>query len=590
MKIVSSSIQIATLILISCTFLFAGQHEQLWEYKEWQVDTHNDFVRCVTHGQVVHGHEFAIVKRKGSNNQNLLYISWSTSNKGLTKHKGKDAVLRLQIDDIRRQVTIPLLSVKELHPGLTIGTFTNIAVGEEFISLLKQGHKLEVMIHGPDELVGALDITSDTFSLDGFTATMLKAHEFCKHPTSQSGLSNTDKMKQKAKAELAANCLGSLLSVQKEIVALDGEHQKLAILLSAGALNSKLSTWGKTKVNEGSMTPEQGFYIMSLSTTRLALLTQAVNMNDATICHVKEADALMSMSKGNKGLPVNCRQQVYGSLQVPAVRNAHGPEADKISELANKWATEAILFSKYSAEIDNYGNKPKAQERHIKAPSQKERAANSNKRTFNDSIREANNLTIIPADLEYLLTKELQDKTIFQTKTHHIAYIIETNTIAITSKRYSYSSDFWGHYGYKGLGLGSTILIENISNNKVQRYRELFEKFLKWYDINQNAKLFMPDRTIGSIEDVKLVYQGYGGGSDPKHKDNLMIKGNSGILFLYKKEVEKILKFFTEENISTEVSKAIREEELKSAEEKRFAKQADERERQRKEKIEQLFN
>jgi hypothetical protein len=179
MKIVSSSIQIATLILISCTLLFAAQHEQSWEYKDWQVDTHNDFVRCVTHGQVVHGHEFAIVKRKRSNNQNLLYISWSTSNKGLTKHEGRDAVLRLQIDDIRRQVTLPLLSVKELHPGLTVGTFTNIAVGEEFISLLQKGHKLEVTIHGPDELVNTLDITSDTFSLDGFTATLLKAQEFC---------------------------------------------------------------------------------------------------------------------------------------------------------------------------------------------------------------------------------------------------------------------------------------------------------------------------------------------------------------------------------------------------------------------------
>ncbi len=197
MKIVSSSIQIATLILISYTFLFAEQYEQLWEYKDWRVDTHDNFVMCITHGQVVHGHNFGIIKKKGNCNRNLLYISWSTQRKGLTKHKGKDALLRLQIDDIRQQVTIPLLSVAEYYLGLTVGAFTNIAVGEEFISLLKQGQYLEVTIHGPDELIGALDITSDTFSLDGFTATLLKAQEFCEATYQRETIDNHAQQTQK---------------------------------------------------------------------------------------------------------------------------------------------------------------------------------------------------------------------------------------------------------------------------------------------------------------------------------------------------------------------------------------------------------
>lgn len=180
MKIVRLSIQVVTLILISCTLLFAGQQEQSWEYKNWQVKTHEDFISCITHGQVVHGHEFGILKKRGNGNQNLLYISWSASGKGFVEYQGKDAELRFNIDGlIRRQATIPLLSAIEPYPGRTIGVFTNLAVGENFISLLKSGHKLEVTIHGPDELVNTLDITSDTFSLDGFTATLLKAQEFC---------------------------------------------------------------------------------------------------------------------------------------------------------------------------------------------------------------------------------------------------------------------------------------------------------------------------------------------------------------------------------------------------------------------------
>lgn len=163
---------------------------------------------------------------------------------------------------------------------------------------------------------------------------------------------------QESKAFFAAKHLESLLAIQDELVELENSCRELAILLSAGVLNSKLKEWGEKKVSKGDITHEQLCYIMSLSLMKLSALTQAVDMNEATVCHIKEAQSLMLMAKGNDASPINCRQKAYGSeLQVRATKNLHGPKAEKVIVLVKKWVTSVILFSQYSAEIDNYGYK-----------------------------------------------------------------------------------------------------------------------------------------------------------------------------------------------------------------------------------------
>jgi hypothetical protein len=109
-----------------------------------------------------------------------LWLCWSTYGDGIENFEGTDATIQFIVGETRFQIKGSILSVSKHTPILKIVVFSNFITGKEFISLLKKEHTVEVSIIAPKELVAKLDITADTFSLNGFVATMLKAEEYCK--------------------------------------------------------------------------------------------------------------------------------------------------------------------------------------------------------------------------------------------------------------------------------------------------------------------------------------------------------------------------------------------------------------------------
>ena len=181
-------------ILQILLFCFAVVHqgnasELSWESKNWSVsgDSQDKDVYYIANGDVVHGHEFGFIKKAGNCNQDLLWISWTTYKKGIDSFKGNDAGIQFRISDAQFQLGIPLIAVVHVSPPLTVVIFSNFLAGDKWISLLKKGAAITVTIKSPKELVSKFDITTDSFSLNGYTAARLKAREFCERYNSSPG-------------------------------------------------------------------------------------------------------------------------------------------------------------------------------------------------------------------------------------------------------------------------------------------------------------------------------------------------------------------------------------------------------------------
>ena len=181
MKVIMPVFGILLLCFVAMTN-YTYANDKSWEYKDWNISTHDNFVRYMTNGDTVHGYQFGFIKMTENCNTDLLWISWSTYEDGIEAFKGSDATIQLRIGETKIQIEVPILSVSKLTPSLKVIGFSNYVAGEKLISLLKKEHKIEVSIIAPKELVAKLDVTTDTFSLKGYTATMLKSLEFCDVP------------------------------------------------------------------------------------------------------------------------------------------------------------------------------------------------------------------------------------------------------------------------------------------------------------------------------------------------------------------------------------------------------------------------
>lgn len=150
-----------------------------WNYKDWRVSSHDSFVRYIASGETVFGHQFGFVKMAKNCTQDLIWVSWSTYEKGIESFEGTNVEILFRVGNAQLQREIPLLYVREVTPLLTVLAFTNAPADSELISQLEKGRKIEVTVTTPRELSGKIDIPKDTFSLDGFIASRLKAKEFC---------------------------------------------------------------------------------------------------------------------------------------------------------------------------------------------------------------------------------------------------------------------------------------------------------------------------------------------------------------------------------------------------------------------------
>jgi hypothetical protein len=165
-----------------------------------------------------------------------------------------------------------------------------------------------------------------------------------------------DLLLAKQDARFAAEDLKNMIKAQEEIVALKPELRDSAIMLAAGLLSTKLNEWGQKEIDAGKKTQKQMMYVVGLSMMGLARLTQAVNLNEASACHTKEAFNLIAMSQGKPREYANCRKSAYSTeMQVNVMKEAYRPEMKDIEELVNRWATNVALFSNGVAKLDGYG-------------------------------------------------------------------------------------------------------------------------------------------------------------------------------------------------------------------------------------------
>jgi len=64
-------------------------------------------------------------------------------------------------------------------PEMTVLSFTNYSVDDEFIGLLERSNNVNVRIAGPDNIIKHFDILSDSFSLQGFRENNKRAIDAC---------------------------------------------------------------------------------------------------------------------------------------------------------------------------------------------------------------------------------------------------------------------------------------------------------------------------------------------------------------------------------------------------------------------------
>ena len=163
--------------------------EGFWERGDWSVHRIGEFVRYTTHGSVVHGHEFGFLLRSGDCRE-VLWLSWSTYDEGIYELSGERTRFELELDGTPGVLTAPLGMVRELTPGLPmtkVMVFSDVLLRPEFMRELEKGRDLDVRVVGPDEMLKVLDVSEDQFSLMGFTATRLKAREWCEGNTPGGG-------------------------------------------------------------------------------------------------------------------------------------------------------------------------------------------------------------------------------------------------------------------------------------------------------------------------------------------------------------------------------------------------------------------
>ena len=153
--------------------------KELWSNKDWFLETRLGREFYMTHGTNVWGHEFGFFKNSGSCGGDILWISFSSDNDKVLDFVGKIVQFRINVDGQSFDVNLNMLDANKLTPVTKVMMFTNFVAGDKFIDLLNKGHKVSIKIIGPKEFVKFLDIPEDSFSLDGYIASRLKAKDIC---------------------------------------------------------------------------------------------------------------------------------------------------------------------------------------------------------------------------------------------------------------------------------------------------------------------------------------------------------------------------------------------------------------------------
>ena len=135
-----------------------------------------------THGSTVHGHKFGYFKDKEYCGNDLIYIQWSTYEDGLKEFEGIDAKIAISLngrDKIIEIISSTLMSTFKFPALMTLGDFRTIIYSKELSKDIRESKSIEFTFVGPEDLIGKLDIKSDTFDTTGLAVAYSQFDNSC---------------------------------------------------------------------------------------------------------------------------------------------------------------------------------------------------------------------------------------------------------------------------------------------------------------------------------------------------------------------------------------------------------------------------
>ena len=145
----------------------------------WYVEEREGRIFYFTHGTFVWGHEFGFYKNPGDCKNDILWLTFSSSDEKVKDFVGKEVTVSLAVDGEIIEIEVDMLFAGTM--GFTqVMYFTNWVAGEQLIDILTKGRHLEVKIVEPKELEVLLDIKFDEFNLKGFADSRKEAGKICR--------------------------------------------------------------------------------------------------------------------------------------------------------------------------------------------------------------------------------------------------------------------------------------------------------------------------------------------------------------------------------------------------------------------------
>jgi hypothetical protein len=173
---------ILTVIFLLPLSAQASDDAKTWKYKAWEVKDRGNFLLSSTQGEVVWGHQFGVLTPKNNCGANYLWLSLSTSEKGIEELKGQQIPVEIRVDKDIYQTTLEVQTLFQMGSTTVVG-FNPFLLNKSFLENLKKGRELFVKIEDEGGFSNMFDIKEESFSLRGFTANYVKLSESCKDIT-----------------------------------------------------------------------------------------------------------------------------------------------------------------------------------------------------------------------------------------------------------------------------------------------------------------------------------------------------------------------------------------------------------------------
>ena len=175
-----SSISIVLFFLFAIPASYGGEDPST--FKDWEVSKIGNMVLYSAHGENVHGHRFGWLKRAGSCNQDILYLTYSSYNENinvlekLTKNTMPLKVIFPQTEGVTLHILPEIIGLTGLG-NMKIVTLSNMRKEKVMDAYSSKLNAITIEIEEP--YTSLFDITFDNWSLNGYVAAKLKAQEMC---------------------------------------------------------------------------------------------------------------------------------------------------------------------------------------------------------------------------------------------------------------------------------------------------------------------------------------------------------------------------------------------------------------------------